>query len=99
MPREAARFVAAAAAMRLFWLIVMALVSPYVAWEMARQLYRAAMDGYILTGRSMRTRVYREKNPALFRNNVVANILLFPVIAGGACLFILEALQSLRLID
>lgn len=78
--------------------IVVALAACFVTWETAKQLYRAAMDGYILTGRSMSTRVYREKNPTLFRNNVIASIILFPVIAAGAVTVVLDVLHAARVI-
>jgi len=82
----------------LVWLILVALGLGFVAWETAKQLYRAAMDGYLLTGRRMSTRTYRDKNRALFRNNLISNIIMFPVVAAGAAIMLLGALRAAHLI-
>ena len=81
----------------MIWSILLALGVSFVTWEMAKQLYTAAMDGYILTGRSMNVRVYREEDRRLFRNNVVGTIILFPLVAGGALLLVLHALEQVGL--
>ena len=65
----------------------------YGTWYMARQLYTAAMYGYVMTGVPER-RHYRADALALFRNNVIAAIVLLPILAGGA---IISAFQLLGL--
>jgi len=56
------------------------------------------MEGYVLTDVPER-RVYRKSEPKLFRNNLVALLVMFPVIAAGAVLLLLDALQSEHLIS
>ena len=83
----------------MFWSIIFALAGPFIVWQMARQLYTAAMEGYVITGRSMNVRVYRDKDRNLFRNNVVAHIGLLPLVASGAVLMALDALQKLEIVN
>jgi hypothetical protein len=77
------------------WTIVLALAGPWLTLGVARQLYTAAMRGYIMTGHSMNRRVHREEEPTLFRNNVIANIAIFPLVAGGTALFVADAVRVL----
>lgn len=77
------------------WTYVFALAGPWLTWEIGRQLYTAAMQGYIVTGRSMSRKVYREQDPQLFRNNVIANLVVFPLVASGSALYLADALDAL----
>lgn len=82
----------------IIWLIVVAVAGPWIVWHCAMQLYNAAMHGYVVTDVPER-RVYRDKEPSLFRNNVVAWIVLFPLIASGAVMLLLDALEAEHLIS
>ncbi len=63
------------------WLVVLA--GPVIIWEEARQLYTAAMQGRLRTGRSMIRIVSRETEPKLFRRNVVAHLFVLPLVTTG----------------
>ncbi|MBA2466802.1 MAG: hypothetical protein H0V46_04270 [Sphingomonas sp.] len=77
----------------LLWLLVVSVLGPWIVWHFAKQLYTAAIHGYVLTG-VPEGRVYREDNPSLYRNNVIANIILFPVVAAGVVIMLSDALQG-----
>ena len=77
----------------LLWLIAVAVLGPWIVWQFAKQLYTAAMHGYVLTG-VPEGRVHRDDNPSLYRNNVIANIILFPIVAAGAAIMLLDALKA-----
>lgn len=62
-----------------------------IAW----QLYTAGTRGYILTGHSMNRKVYRGENPKLFRNNVIANIVMLPLVAAGSAFFVADAVKAI----
>lgn len=79
------------------WLAVVAILGPWIVWQFAKQLYTAAMHGYVITG-VPEGRVDRDDNPNLFRNNVIANIILFPIVAAGAVIMLFDALQAEHLI-
>jgi hypothetical protein len=79
----------------LIWSVILALTGAFFAWETGKQLYTAAMKGYILTGRSMNRRVDRKTDGKLFRNNLIANLMLFPLFAGGFVMFSLAVLEGL----
>ena len=64
----------------MIWSVILALTGAFFAWETGKQLYTAAMKGYILTGRSMNRRVDRKTDGKLFRNNLIANLMLFPLL-------------------
>jgi hypothetical protein len=81
----------------LLWLIAIAVLGPWIVWQFAKQLYTAAMHGYVLTG-VPEGRVHRDDNPILYRNNVIANIILFPIVAAGAVIMLLDALHAEHLI-
>lgn len=81
----------------LLWLLLVVFAGTGVVWHGARQLYTAAIHGYVVTGMPER-KVFREENLSLFRNNVIAWIALFPVIASGAVIMLFEALQAQGLI-
>ena len=83
---------------QLLWLVVVAVAGPWIVWDTAKQIFAAAMEGYVLTDVPER-RVYRKSEPKLFRNNLVALLVMFPVIAAGAVLLLLDALQSEHLIS
>ena len=72
------------------WLAVVTVGAPWVTWEGAKNLYSAAIHGYVLTGVPER-RVYRDEDRRLFRNNVVVWIVLFPIIASGAIVLMIDA--------
>ena len=72
-----------------------ALAGPFLTFGLGKQLYTAAMRGYIVTGRSMNRKVYREQNPTLFRSNVIANLIVFPMVAAGSALYLADALDTL----
>ncbi|MFL6759823.1 hypothetical protein [Sphingomonas sp.] len=82
----------------IIWLIVVAVGGPWIVWDCAKQLYNAAMHGYVITGVPER-HVYRDKEPSLFRNNVVAWIVMLPIIASGAVVLLLDALEAEHLIS
>jgi hypothetical protein len=82
----------------IIWLIVVAIAGPWIVWDCAKQLYNAAMHGYVITDVPER-RVYRDKEPRLFQNNIVAWPALFPIIAAGAAVLLLDALQAEHLIS
>ena len=75
------------------WLVVVTVGAPWVTWEGAKNLYSAAIHGYVLTGVPER-RVYRDEDRRLFRNNVVVCIVLFPIIASGAILLVVDAWEA-----
>ena len=75
------------------WLLAVSALAPWVVWHCAKQLYTAAMHGYLLTG-APEDRVYRDENPSLFRNNVVGYIVMFPGIAAGAVVVLMDALRA-----
>lgn len=75
------------------WLVVVTVGAPWIIWEGAKNLYFAAFRGYVLTGVPERP-VYRDVDPRLFRNNVVAWIVLFPIITVGAILLLLDAWEA-----
>lgn len=82
----------------LLWLIAVSVAAPWIVWHGAHQLYVAAIHGYVLTGVPER-RVYRDENPGLYRNNVIAWIVLFPVLSAGAALILIGALEGQHLLD
>jgi hypothetical protein len=75
------------------WLVVVTVGAPWVTWEGAKNLYFAAIHGYVLTWVPER-RVYRDEDRRLFRNNVVVRIVLFPFIAAGAILLLADAWEA-----
>ncbi len=75
------------------WLVAVTVGAPWIVWEGAKNLYTASMHGYVLSGVPER-RVYRDKDRRLFRNNVVAWIIVFPVIVAGSVLLWLDALEA-----
>lgn len=79
------------------WLLVVAVIGPWAVWGVAKQLYTAAMHGYLLTG-IPEARVYRDDDPKLYRNNVVGNLAIFPIVTGGAAIMLLDALRAAHLI-
>jgi hypothetical protein len=81
----------------LLWLIAVAVLGPWIVWQFARQLYTAAMHGYVMTG-IPEGRLHRDDNPNLYRNNVIATIILLPIVAAGAVIMLLDALQAEHLI-
>ena len=81
----------------LLWLLAVSVLGPWLVWQFAKQLYTAAMHGYVLTG-VPEGRVYRDDNPSLYRNNVIANIILFPMAVAGFVVTLLDALQAEHLI-
>lgn len=80
----------------LLWLALVAFAGTGIVWHGAKQLY-TAMHGYVVTGMPER-KVFREENFSLFRNNVIAWIALFPIIASGAVVMLFEALKAQGLI-
>ncbi|UIJ45493.1 hypothetical protein LZK98_00575 [Sphingomonas cannabina] len=81
----------------LLWLLAVFVPGPWAIWHLARQLYTAAMHGYVVTGVPEK-RVYRDDAPSLYRNNVIAYIILFPIVAAGVVIMMLNALQAEHLI-
>jgi hypothetical protein len=81
----------------LLWLIVVAVAGPWIVWDTAKQLFTARRQGYVLTDIPER-RVYRESEPKLFRKNIVALVIMFPVLAAGAVLLLIDALRAEHLI-
>jgi len=80
----------------LVWLVLVSTAGPWLVWDVARTLYTAAMEGFFVT--DIYCKVHRETEPRLFRNNVVANIVLLPIIAGGVVTMLLDALEALQVI-
>jgi len=80
------------------WTYIFAVAGPALTLGVGRQLYTAATRGYVMTGHSMNRKVYRDKDPSLFRNNVIANIIVFPFVAAGSVLFMGDALKALGVI-
>ena len=78
------------------WTIILALAGPCLTLGVARQLYTAALQGYIMTGHSMNRKVRRKENPKLFRNNVIINVVALPLLAGGSVVLVAEALDALH---
>lgn len=76
------------------WTFVLALGGLWLTAEVGKQLYTAAMHDYIFTGRRLNRKVYRDENPSLFRANVLANIVMFPLMASGSGLFLVESLDT-----
>jgi hypothetical protein len=81
----------------ILWLVAVCIGGPWIVWYGAKQLYTAAKYGYVLTDIPER-RVYRNDEPRLFRNNVIAWVVLFPLITAGAILALLEALKAQHII-
>ncbi len=83
---------------KLLWLGAISVFGPWIVWHFAKQLYSAAIHGYVLAGIPER-RLRREANPNLYRNNVIANIVLFPIVTSGIVIMLLDALQANHLIQ
>ncbi|MFM6829593.1 MAG: hypothetical protein ACKOVA_04555 [Novosphingobium sp.] len=72
------------------WLVMVTIGAPSITWESAKNLYSAAVHGFVLTGVPER-HVYRDEDRRLFRNNVIGWIVTFPIIAAGAVLLLVDA--------
>ena len=79
------------------WLLAVVSLGPWIVWHFVKQLYAAAMHGYVLTG-VPEARVRKEDNRNLYRNNVIAYIALFPVVAAGVSIMLFDALKAEHLI-
>jgi len=81
----------------VLWLVAVLGFGTWIVWHFARQLYTAAMFGYVRTGVPER-RLQRDEFPSLFRNNVIANIALFPTVTAGCVILLLDALRAVNFI-
>jgi hypothetical protein len=77
------------------WTYILAMAGPAVTLGVGWQLYTAATRGYLMTGHSMNRKVHRDKNPRLFRNNVIANVVVFPILVVGSVLIMADAFRAL----
>lgn len=80
----------------LVWLVLVSTAGPWLVWDLAKKLYTAAMEGFFVT--DIYGKVHRETEPRLFRNNVLAHIVLLPIIAGGIVTMLLDALEAMHII-
>lgn len=80
----------------LVWLVLVSTVGPWLVWDFAKKLCIGAMEGFFET--DLYGKVHRETEPRLFRNNVIAHIVLFPFIAGGVVITLLDALEAMQII-
>lgn len=78
------------------WLVLVATVGPWIVWDTSKALYTAAMEGFFVT--ELYGKVNRETESRLFRNNLIAHIVLLPIIAGGAVIMLLDALEAMHII-
>lgn len=74
----------------LIWLVLVSTAGPWIVWDCAKKLYIAAMEGFFVT--DLYGKVYRETEPRLFRNNLIAHIIILPILTGGIVTMLLDAL-------
>ena len=79
------------------WLLLVSTVGPWFIWGFAKQLYNAAMHGYVTT--ELAGKVHRDEQRELFRNNVIIHIVLLPIIVAGFFVILIVALEAQHLIQ
>lgn len=78
------------------WLVLVSTIGTWIVWDTAKSLYIAAMEGFFVT--DLYGTVHRETEPRLFRNNLIGNIALLPIITGGVVTMLLDALEAMHII-